>query len=478
MRKAIAINFIAKYSNVLIQILITAILARLVTPAEYGVIAVISVFISFFSMLGDVGVAPAIVQYRNLDEKNYSDIFKFMAAVSVVLSGLFFALSYGIAIFFGNTIYINVGHLLSLAILFSLLSIVPNGILLKNKKFELIGVASVLSSLISGVVAVLFAFHSFGVYALIINSVLQSLLNFLMLYRFSHFKLMIRNKFTFDSINQIKKFSIYQFLFNFVNYFTRNLDNLVIGKFLGVLPLGYYDKSYKLMLYPIQSFTFVITPVLQPFLSDYQNNKDRIFKVYMNVVKILSLIGVFITAVCFFSAKEIIEVLFGPQWLGSVQSFRILSLSIVLQMILSTTGSIFQATNNTKYMFQCGLFSFTCFTVLAFSGVLIGRTIEWVSLLLVFGFALNFIQGYYVLIRKVFQMRYWDFFRHLVHPLIIELVLFIAFFVFKINFQSNLLSLIVKAAYGLLVYLIMLYFTGEIELFRNMFRLKRSKKQA
>ena len=75
---------------------------------------------------------------------------------------------------------------------------------------------------------------------------------------------------------------------------------------MGEVALGYYDKAYRLMLYPVQNLTHVITPVLHPILSDYQDDYDKIYSQYVKVVKILSLLGVFILVFCFFSAKEII----------------------------------------------------------------------------------------------------------------------------------------------------------------------------
>lgn len=111
---------------------------------------------------------------------------------------------------------------------------------------------------------------------MVFDSILKSLFIFILCFRIC--KLKINKGYSYSSIKKIQNYSSFQFLFNFINYFTRNLDNILIGKFLGASTLGYYDKSYKLMLYPVQNLTNVITPVLHPVLSEYQNQKDIIMK--------------------------------------------------------------------------------------------------------------------------------------------------------------------------------------------------------
>lgn len=93
-KKAIMINFVSKYSNVFIQLIINSILARLLTPDDYGIVAVITVFINFFTIIADMGIGPAIIQYKDLGEKQISDIFVFTFFVSVLISIGFVAFSY------------------------------------------------------------------------------------------------------------------------------------------------------------------------------------------------------------------------------------------------------------------------------------------------------------------------------------------------------------------------------------------------
>ena len=207
--------------------------------------------------------------------------------------------------------------------------------------------------LLVDIVAIILASLGFSYYALIINSILSGLLIFIAYYYLSPIKpsLVIR----FSSIRKISKFSTFQFLFTFINYFAVNTDNLLIGKYFSPSALGFYDKAYKLMLMPVQNLTFVITPVLHPVLSEYQNEKKVIYDAYYKIVKLLAIIGFPLSVFLYFNASEIINIMYGPQWDQSIPVFKLLALTVGIQIVLSSTGSIFQATNRTDLLFYAGL---------------------------------------------------------------------------------------------------------------------------
>lgn len=466
LKKGLIINFIAKYSNVIIQIIITSILARLLTPKDYGIISVMLIFITFFNLLGDMGIGPAVIQHKDLDDNDISSIFIFTFFVALFLSLVFFGFSYFIAYIYSNNIYVSIGHLLCISIVFNVVCIVPNGLQLKNKQFKIVGASALISNLIAGIIAIILAYMRFSYYALVMSSIVQAIINFIILFCYSNIQLNFR-RYSLESIKKISCFSIYQFLFNFINYFSRNSDNLLIGKFLGMNLLGYYDKAYKLMLYPVQNLTFVITPVLQPVLSDYNDRKDIILLHYKKIVKILALIGAFISVFCFFSSKEIILIMFGKQWMGGVNSFKLMAISIVFQMVMSSSGSIFQATDNTKYLFVNGLISAITMVLLISIGIFLG-SIEYVAGLLVLGFTINFFQGYYILIKKVFKKSFIEFLKEFRSTLIIIMIMIIFYEIIKLNIENSFISILVKLIIGISAYGLGMILTKEYIFIKSM----------
>ena len=471
LKSGIIVTFISKYSNIFAQLIINSILARLLLPDDFGVIAVIAVFISFFSMLGDMGIGPAIIQNKSLDEKDISDIFKFTIIGAVIIAVVFYFFSYFIALFYSNSVYVRLGKLLSISVFFSICNIVPNAILYKAQKFKQVGIINIIVNTIVGLFTISLALKGLSYYSLVFDSILKSLFIFLLCLKFSKIKRL--KGYSYASVKKIHNYSSFQFLFNFINYFTRNLDNILIGKFLGASTLGYYDKSYKLMLYPVQNLTNVITPVLHPVLSKYQEEKNIIYETYIKVVKILALIGIFVTVYCFFSANEIIRIMYGANWEQSIPVFRILSISIVVQMVLSSIGSIFQATGYVNKLFSTGIVS-AIFTV---SAIIIGiftRNLTVLAAGLVIAFMFNFIQCFWVLITTVFKRNFKSLLLELKSLLIIGILMVIGYVISNVIIINNvILSAAFKFILGFLIYCIGLYITKEYKLFKKIIWRKR-----
>ena len=437
------------------------------TPKEFGVIAIVLVFITFFTMLGDMGLGPAIIQNKELKQKEISDIYIFSIIMAVILSIFFYFFSFFIVYFYDNTVYFKICHLLSISIFFNTVNIVPTAILLKNKQFKIIGINTFIVNSLVGIITIILAIKGFSYYSLVIDSIVESILIFSINLHFSKLKII----FNYDNstINKIRRYSLFQFSFNFINYFSRNLDNILIGKYLGVNELGYYNKAYSLMLYPVQNLTFVITPVLQPVLSEYQNDKEAIYKYYIKIVKILALMGIFISMFCFFSSKEIILILFGNQWIQSINSFKILSLTIAIQMVASSSGSIFQATGHVKELFISGLLS----AFVTVTSILIGlkfNKIEFVAYGILIAFSINFFQTYYILIKKVFHKNLFNFFMELRNTIIILILMVITYNLVVLNTPNIFLSLIFKFSIGLSSYLFGLLITKEYKLLKDIIK--------
>jgi len=287
---------------------------------------------------------------------------------------------------------------------------------------------------------------------------------FTFLWNYKSVKLRLKWKIKFVAINKIKEYSGYEFGFNFLNYFARNLDKLVIGRVWGAIPLAQYDRAYRFMLYPVQNLTFVISSVLHPILSREQDNLEFIYHRYLPIVKVLSLLGVFITVFSFWSSHEIIVLVFGNQWYKAVEYFRWLSLSVWAQMVASSAGAIYQSIGNTKLMFRSGLVHVSISVLAIVIGVLLGN-LNAFALCVSIGFIIKFFVECFFLIRKGFQKKLTVFLYGFIPDAVIFVVLFIglcffSFFLDATDF-SLLSSLVFKLSFAIIVYSICLIFTGQ-----------------
>lgn len=442
---------IAKYSGIIVSLIITAVLARMITPEDFGVVAIATVFISFFAILSDLGLGAAIVQKQDLTSEDLSSLFSFSIYLGLILTFFFFIASTGIALFYKNTILLFVCRLLSLNILFSTLNVVPNSLLLKNKKFKFIAIRTFIVQLIAGIISVILALVGAGIYALLVNPIIGSAIIFIINYK--QYPLPFHFKIEKKALNKVASYSLYQFGFTIINYFVRNLDKLMIGRVIGLQVLGYYEKSYRLMMLPLQNITNVVTPVMHPIFADYQNNLTVQRDKFLKILRILSLIGFPLTAFLYFSARELVLVIFGPQWEASVPIFKILSLTVWCQIIGSTQGSIFQATNQTKRMFFVGLIN----TIVNVAGLLIAifvyKTAESVAWMMVLTFYIG-IWNFWYIFKIVFHSSANVFLKEIIPAIFSLLILSVTLYVFS-YFVSGI-GLLVSLFCKIMIYTIIL----------------------
>lgn len=409
---------LAKYSGVIISLVVAGILARLLSPDDFGVVAIATVIIAFFNIFTDMGVSPAIVQHKSLGKEELSDIFSFTVWTGIGISVLFFAASWLIADYYESEILRTLCQLLSVNLFFASATIVPGAMFYRNKEFKFIAIRSFIIQIAGGAGAVTAALCGAGLYALIINPIVSSILIFAISYQ--RYPQRLRFTLGLGAIRKIFSYSAYQFLFNVINYFSRNLDKLLIGKYMSMSDLGYYEKSYRLMMLPLQNITQVITPVMHPIFSDFQDDREKLMTSYERIVRFLSFIGLPLSVLLFFTAEEVTLIIFGDQWLPSVPVFRILSLSVGIQIILSSSGSIFQAAGDTRSLFVCGLFSSALNVAGMLTGIFYFGTLTAVASCIVVTFTINFVQCYWQMYRVTFRRSAWPLVRQFISPLVVS----------------------------------------------------------
>ena len=403
MRAAALFQFGSKYISMGAQIVVTMVLARLIAPEDFGLVAIVTVFTGLFSLLSDMGVGVAIVQYRDLTEEDYGALFGFSALLALGLTAAFCAVSPLIAAFYGDSRLTALCCSASPQLLFATLNMVPSGLMLKERRFDAIGIRLVCATVASGVVAIGLALAGAGCYALVVQSTLSALIvlawNLLT-------RGVSRVSFRFkDPLKRIFSYSAYQFGFSLINYFSRNLDNMLIGRFMGSAQLGYYDKAYKLTGYPLSAFSSVIGSIIQPYMAEHQDEPDAIFNCFMKIEKLLSLVGAAVATVFLCASSEIIQVFYGPGWESAIPVFAVLGVSVYFQMMGNPSGAFFQSLGRTDYMFRVGLIN-TCITIAGLCIGLVGGSILTVAYGIAAAYCLHMFSIAYFLIHKGFGRGY------------------------------------------------------------------------
>lgn len=457
-KKAALLNACSKYLTVILQIVYMAIVSRILTPTEFGIVAVIHVFIVFFQLFADMGFGTAVIQNKTLTDDEVNQIFTFTVYLGFALMVLFAGASFIIAAVYDDRIYVPLGFMLSLSLLLNSFNMIPNSVMLKNKRFYAIAIRTIVVALISYTMTIGLALVGFGVYALVANSITMALALFL--WNEISTKLKFKRKIELATLKKVWGYSIYQFASQAMNYFNRNLDNLLIGKFFSATDLGYYNKSYTLAGYPITYLPGVITPVLHPILSEHQDDKEYIYNSYVKLLKFLSLLGCFGGAFCFFAGKEIILLAFGSQWKTSILPFRIISLSIWMQILTHTIAPIYQSIGNTKLLFKSTIITTVLIVSSIIVGIMLGDIIS-VSLCVSVAYVINFYVCFAIMIQGGFKRSLFNFVKNFGYELLFYIVLVGLAFAWSFEIENIILSFAVKFILFLAIYALLLFVTNQ-----------------
>lgn len=470
LKSGIIFTAIGKFSMIITNLIVSAILSRLLSPDEYGVIAIVQVFILFFQMLVEAGIGPAIIQNKKLTNRDIGVLFNYSAILAIILSLIFGFFGQILVYIYDNVIYIKIAWIQSIAIFISGLNVIPVALLNKEKRFKKININQIIASLISGIVGVTLACFNYGVYALIFSSITLAVVFFIM--NILSVNIHYQKSLDYKVLKKILMFSIHQFSFNFVNYFSRNLDNILIGKYMGPVELGNYSKAYQLLMMPNSILSGIINPVLQPILSDYQDNVDKIREQYINIVRFLSLIGCSLSVFLSLNAKDIIYFMFGTQWTAAIFPFQILSLTVWIQMTLSSTGAIFQSRNKSKELFITGFYSAIILVGSIIIGIISGDLNKF-AIILTIGFFINYIVSFSRVMSLALDANLISLFIAIKIPVFIGFIIFLILILFyKLTdfHYGSFINLIISGIVFIVSFIILCFITGELKILRSMFK--------
>lgn len=437
---AIVKSMSGRISTYIVQFIALAIYARMFTPQEFGIIASIQVFVTFFKMLSNVGIGPAIINENKFNERKRDGIFTVTLLLGFFIATLFYFFSFFLNLFYGdNYTYQEIAVFVSISIFFSTINILPMTALVKDAEFTKIAFIDIIAEIFSFIAIYYLYSQGFGLISLAIRPALQSVVRYLLSWHLSKNTVLGKAKIGRElyHIKSIFSFSMYQFLFNFINYFSRNLDNILIAKYFGMSSVGAYDKAYQLMRYPLLMTTSALTPAIQPILTNFRENNDLIVREHNKLAVRLTGISIPISVYIFIFAKDIISILFGVQWLGIESLIKIFCFMIPIQAVMTTSGSFFQVMNKPKLLFYTGLLA----AVSSISSILVGLYLGGlndIAFMLVIAFIINFIQIYYFLFKCCFKSSLMDFYIGILKVIVILIFPVIIFYTINVHLVLKL----------------------------------------
>lgn len=345
-------DLIGSYGGQLTSFVITIFLSRLLTPEDFGLVGMSMVFINVLMVFADMGFASALIQHKENTSLVYSSVFFLNVAAGLIISILLFLSAPLIGRFYDNDVIVDLIRLFSISFFIYSFNIVQQAILQKELDFKSLTIRRISAQIIAGVVAIFFAYRGFGVYALVIQSILAGVITSIVLWRVSswHPKL----EFSWLELKKLTGFSTYVFASRSVNQLFNNADPLVIGKLFSPVTLGYYSRAFSLNTLVNSNSVSSISRVFFPVLSTVQDDSERFNNLYIRVIGLVAGVSVFVTAIMFLIGEELIINLFGHQWQESVPIFRILIIKGLTYPVSAMIVNAFLAKGKSKENFIYG----------------------------------------------------------------------------------------------------------------------------
>lgn len=331
------------------------VLARLMSPSDYGLVALVSVVTTFAMLFKDLGSSAAIIQTEELSESLLTTAFWLNMLLGASLTGLVCISSLFAPELFDAPLLTPA--LLTLSIAFPMLSssAVHQALLERSQQFDIVAKAEIAAATIGLTVAVVSAYHGAGVFSVVYQTLCASAISSLLLWRGCAWRPASPTGWRQAHFLKMLRYSGGLIGFNFVNYIARNADSVIVGRMLSTAVLGAYSLAYRIMLFPLQSLTVVVSRSLFPTLARLQGDQTAMKVAYFSSVRVVAFVVAPLMAGIYFLREPFVRLVFGEKWGLSSDILAWLAPTGLLQALMSTTGVVFMATGKTRLLFKLGI---------------------------------------------------------------------------------------------------------------------------
>lgn len=336
--------------NYFTQFVIGIFLARLLSPTEFGLIGMITIFLSVSQSLIDSGFGQALIRKKDAGDRDFSTIFYFNILISLTIFGILFLSSGGIAKFYDQPALVSITKVMSFTLVISSAGLIQRTILTKAVNFKLQTKISFVSSVLSGIIAIILAYRGYGVWSLVWRSLMNNSLQVALLWIFNRWRPVA--VFSLESFRDLFSFGSKLLASGLLDTLYKNIYLLVIGKYFSPQELGYYTRADNFSKLPSQVITETVQRVTYPALSTVSDDIEKLKAGYKKTI----CSTIFITFFCMIClaaiAKSLVLVLVGEKWLPSVIYLQLLCISGSLYPLHALNLNILKVTGRSDLFFN------------------------------------------------------------------------------------------------------------------------------
>lgn len=350
-----AVTVVSHSLRFVLTIAATSVMARLLRPSDYGLIGMVAFFTNFVAMFKDLGLSVATIQKSEVSRDQVSTLFWLNVAFSVAITVLTIALSPLISWFYGDPRLMAVTVVTAIGFVLGGLTVQHEALLRRQMRFFSLVSIVLIATVVGYVVGIFMAWRGFSYWSLVYSQLALLLTNTVGVWIVCRWRpgLPKRN----SGVRSMLAFGRNFTGFSIINYFSRNLDNLLLGKVWGANELGLYNRAYQLMTLPIDQVNEPVTSVAIPALSRIKDEEQRYRQAYLRMLEKIAMFTMPGIAFMMATSDWIVQVVLGPQWSATSRIFLLLGLTGLFQPIANTTGWLFLTQGRSRHMLQWGLIS-------------------------------------------------------------------------------------------------------------------------
>lgn len=339
----------------IINLLTTLLLARLLAPSDFGLMGMSLVVTGFLMIFSDLGTSAAVINKEGATQEFLSSIFWLNVGFGALVASFVYLFAPIGAEFYAEPRVTKMLEVTAVGFIFSGFGSLHQALLERSFAFTRLAMVEIISVVFGAIVGITLAIWGAGVWSLLFQSLAMAFINTCLLWYCSSWRPAML--FHWSEIKPVSGYSLNLVGFTIFNYLTRNVDNILIGRFLGAQDLGYYTLAYRILLLPLRSISAVIGRVMFPIYSSIKDDSYRFAKIYLKIVATIALITFPLMMGIMALASPLVMATFGEEWQSMVILIVIFAPLGLTQSIGSTVGLIYLAKGRTDWMFRWGIVS-------------------------------------------------------------------------------------------------------------------------
>lgn len=439
---------VERFSVQVVQFVISLLIARVLLPSDYGLIAMLGIFLAIAQSFVDSGFGNALIQKKERSEADYSTVFYFNIVIACIVYGVLWLVAPSIARFYDEPQLVLVTRVIGLTIVINSFAIVQQAQLTIKLNFKLQAVLALVSVIASGCIGVWMAWHGYGVWALVAQTLVNRVLNVGLLWIYG--KWLPAFCFSMDSFRVLFSFGSKLLLSGLLHTIYTNLYSLVIGKKYSATDLGFYNRAFSFTNVVSANLINVIVRAIYPIQCSMQDDDERLRASFFKYIRISCFIIFPLMTGMFVLAEPLILFLLTEKWLFSAELLQIMCLAYMWEILMNMNYTLLNVKGRTDYTLKSEIYKKIAAFIILFVTLPFGLKVlcwgllvySWIDLLIVTQYT-----------KKLLSIGLWEEIKTIFPVLVLSIVMGGIVWLVTYFIDSSLWKLIVGVFTGLLSYL-------------------------